>query len=157
MTQEFRLTPPTESVARRIKELRLRRGWSAEALAQRCRDLGMPELNRSVIANIESGRRKYVTVDEAFAVAYALEVALVHLLVPTDLDASEVDRYLLVPDRPVTMPAAREWIRGTHPADADPRVYFSEVPRGEFRPVIATADTAYNIDSTKGGAPDGEH
>lgn len=40
----------------------------AEALS----DIGFPQLNRSTVASIESGRRSYVTVDELFALAEIL-------------------------------------------------------------------------------------
>src|SRR4051795_12514308 len=121
---------PSDNVARRIRELRTRRGWSAERLAKACADVGRPELNRSVIANIESRRRQEVTIEEAVTLAYVLDGALVHLLVPTE--ATKL--YFATPD-PLPNPAARAWIRGEFcPPRCDPRIYFSEVPASEFRP-----------------------
>ena len=124
---------PSAVVADRIREVRGYRGWSASELAERCSDLGMPELNRSVIANIENGRRHDVSVTELLVFARALDVAPVHLLVP--IDASDHDRYALTPNSALQFERAREWIRG-HWADnsVDKRVYFSQVPEREFVP-----------------------
>ncbi len=134
-TQALVLTPWI-AVARRMKELRQRRGWTAAELADRCAEIGMPELNRSVIANIESHRRKYVTVDEAFTLAYALDVAPIHLLVPTTLDPDfESTIYGVAPDRFLPVAETRAWIRGDFsPGGIDPRIYHSEVPKEEFSP-----------------------
>lgn len=97
----------------------------------------MPELNRSVIANIESRRRKAVTLEEALTLAYVLDVAPVHLMVPIDVDEEKYDaeRYLLTPDVRGPIPKARAWIRGDFcPPGRDPRAYWSEVPAEEFKP-----------------------
>ena len=82
---------PTRTVAARVQELRRKRGWSAEALAEECADLGMPALNRSVIANIESGRRTYVSVEELLTLAYALDVAPVVYLEDDDRGAAAAE------------------------------------------------------------------
>jgi transcriptional regulator with XRE-family HTH domain len=83
---------PSDTVARRLVELRKRRGWSARRLAEACAATGSPQLSESVIANIESGRRdehgrrrKDVTVDEVVGFAEALNVPAMHLL-PVHLD-----------------------------------------------------------------------
>jgi transcriptional regulator with XRE-family HTH domain len=134
-------TSPDRSVRARVAELRKQRGWTAQELADRCKAVGASELNRSVIANIESGRRKYVTVDEAAVLAYVLNVAPLHLLVPIEVkdnvDGRNVDahRYLATPDRFLTIGQAREWFRGNYsPPGQDPRLYFSQVPREEWKP-----------------------
>jgi transcriptional regulator with XRE-family HTH domain len=84
-------TPETVSdiVAGRIRELRQRWGWSAAELAEHCAEWGHPQLTASVIANIESGRRdksgrrrRDVTVDEAFAFARVLQIAVGDLVDP---------------------------------------------------------------------------
>ena len=85
------MTPKRASdlVAERLKEARQRRSWTAEDLAARCAEIGAPEITRSVIANIETGRRdergrrrRAVTVEELLSLAYALEVPPVLLLSP---------------------------------------------------------------------------
>src|SRR5699024_5025656 len=122
------------TVARRIKELRKKKGWSASKLAAACAEYGNPELNRSVIANIESRRRKAVTLEEAAVLAYVLDVSLLHLIVPIDKDDQyEYDLYKVADDF-VSFETARSWIRGDTPLTGqDPRVYYSEVPRKDFR------------------------
>ena len=135
-TQKWSLLSPTIVVATRMKELRQRRGWTAADLADRCAALGMPELNRSVIANIESHRRKYVSVDECLTLAYALDVAPIHLLIPTAVDPN-VDRteYKVTPDRFLPIELARSWFRGDWATGGtDARIYHSEVPKEEFVP-----------------------
>lgn len=122
-------------VSRRIAELRKRRGWSATKLAEACAEQGMPELNRSVIANIESRRRKTVTLDEMMILALVLDVAPVHLFVDTDVaDEYEFDVYAVTPESWLPVSGVRNWVRGDAPLPGqDPRVYFSEVPRENFR------------------------
>lgn len=128
-------TPPSAVVARRIKELRQKKGWSAAKLADACGSIGMPELNRSVIANIESRRRKNVTLEEAMTLAMVLDVAPLHLIVPTDVAAKYDSELFMVADATMNLTDARAWITGGKPLTLqDPRVYYSEVPRESFEP-----------------------
>lgn len=60
---------PEHAVA--IKRLRKERGWSAAALSER---IGV--LSRESIANIETGRRTYLTVDELLVFASAFGVTV---------------------------------------------------------------------------------
>jgi transcriptional regulator with XRE-family HTH domain len=69
-----------------MRGVRAARGWSAQQLADRCAELGMPDLDRSAVANIENERRQRIGVDELFVLALALGVAPVHLAVPLDED-----------------------------------------------------------------------
>jgi transcriptional regulator with XRE-family HTH domain len=78
---------PSDVVARRVREIRKQRGWTAERLAAECARVGASQLTASVIANIESGRRdqqgrrrRDVTVDELLHLAAALDVDMSHLL-----------------------------------------------------------------------------
>jgi transcriptional regulator with XRE-family HTH domain len=78
---------PSDVVARRVREVRKRLGWSAERLAAECVQVGAPHLTASVLANIESGRRdqqgrrrRDVTVDELLQLAAALRVETRDLL-----------------------------------------------------------------------------
>jgi transcriptional regulator with XRE-family HTH domain len=123
---------PSSVVADRIKEVRARRGWSAADLAERCTALGMPELNRSVIANIESQRRRGVTVDELFVFAVALDVAPVHLLVPVEVPDDQ--HFAVAPAIHLSAHQARSWIRGDEdtPDFVDRKAFLDEVPRDEW-------------------------
>jgi len=77
-----RMLPAVSSaqVARRVAQLRRDRGLSAAQLADRTMAAGAPGLNRSVLANIETGRRNFVTVDEVAVLARVLETHVLDLL-----------------------------------------------------------------------------
>ena len=113
-----------------MREIRDKRRWSAQRLAQEMTKAGIP-WDRSIVANLESGRRSFVSVDELLGLAYVLQVAPVHLLVPLSSD----EFYLVTPTSVVTSGRAREWVRGTHPLpSADPRLWASEQPAEEWEP-----------------------
>jgi transcriptional regulator with XRE-family HTH domain len=67
-----------------IRELRRRHGWTQQELADRLNQLGA-HIDRAAVAKVELEKRR-LTLDEAFHYALALDVAPVHLLVPTDGD-----------------------------------------------------------------------
>jgi transcriptional regulator with XRE-family HTH domain len=69
----------TREVVGRIRKLRKERKVSAQKLADRCQDLGF-QVPRMVIANLESGRRDSITVDELATLASALQVPVAGLL-----------------------------------------------------------------------------
>jgi transcriptional regulator with XRE-family HTH domain len=75
-------------VAQRRKDLNL----SAEKLAQRCAQLGMPGFTRQVIMRLEHDRRETVTVSELSVLAAALAISPVLLLYP--LGRTDVTEYL---------------------------------------------------------------
>ena len=122
-------TTPTRVVATLVREARDRRGWTAQQLADKCTEAGMPSLDRSTVANIETGRRRRIGVDELLTLAYVLDAAPVHLLLPRTDD----DPVRLLPT--VTVPAgqARRWVRGDEQfPDRDERTYRYEVPDSEW-------------------------
>jgi hypothetical protein len=83
----------------------------------------MPDLNRSVISNIENGRRRYVAVEEAFVLARALEVAPVDLMIPGPADREVT----VTPVETATARAAREWMRGETPLpDTDMDIFLGQ-------------------------------
>ena len=99
---------------------------SQQGLADRLNLLG-GTFDRFMVAKVESGKRE-ITLLEAFAFAYALDVAPVHLFVPTDSD----EPISLGPKMNATPAEVRAWIRGEYPMFQDPRVYFTTVPTSEF-------------------------
>ena len=124
-------TTPTQTVAKRVRELRKRHGWSASQLAERLAALGLP-WDRFTVQNLENGRRRNITLDESVALAYALDVAPVHLMVSP---ADEHREYFIAPELFTVANQAREWFRGRSPIPGqDPRMYFSEVPAREWEP-----------------------
>ena len=64
---------------------RLREPRSAQWLADQTKELGY-EISRSVIADLENGRRRHVTIPEMLVLAAALETAPIALLFPPPLD-----------------------------------------------------------------------
>ncbi len=130
---------PAEAVASRLREVRKARGWSAQQVAARCAALGMPQLDRSTVANIENGRRQRIGVDELLVLAFALGVAPVHLLVPLD------ERwYAVTPEHINASSRVRQWVRGNFAMtplqndsglrQADRETYLSQQPEEEWTP-----------------------
>jgi transcriptional regulator with XRE-family HTH domain len=94
------------AIGRNIQAARGRAHLTGEQLARRTRDLGY-EVTRSAIANIESGRRDTVTVQQVTVIAMALDTSPVRLLF--DPTAPETD---LLPADPVSGIEASEWWSG---------------------------------------------
>ena len=111
-----------QEVARRIRGLRLQRDLSARELADRCVAAGAPSLTRSTIAKIESGNRRFITLDEMAALAQALEVSPDVFLQPAaeagQLSQGSHASAARSPD-PLAAPAARALAPGIRPS-ADP-------------------------------------
>lgn len=112
---------PVATIAKRVKELRGRCGWSAAQLGEAVSKHGI-KWDRFTVANVESGKRQNVTVQELYALALALGVAPVNLLVPL-----EDEPYQLTPNRVEGADVARAWVRGESPLPgADEWMYFAE-------------------------------
>ncbi|MGP4092758.1 helix-turn-helix domain-containing protein [Streptomyces sp. KR55] len=130
----------SDSVAERVQQVRKKRGWTVKQLAERCAELGAPELTAQALYNLENGRRddsgrrrRDVTVDELLKLAYVLSVAPVHLLVPP-VDGDAVVPYRFIEGVTTTPGFARAWIRGQSPIGrVVAREYFSEVPDSEYQ------------------------
>lgn len=121
---------PTSVIAKRVREVRDRRGLTAEQLAERLVALGV-NWQRSTVAKLENDKRENVTVTEWLALAAALNVAPVHLLIPPD--AGEDDAYQVTPETQVAATTARDWIRGRHPLPgARRREFAAEAPDDEW-------------------------
>jgi len=130
------LTPST-IMTRRMRELRERRGWTAEQLASRCAEVGMPSLTRSVIANVESGRRQGgFTIEEMLTLAYVLDVAPVYLFLPVEAALVSV-----TPKWVTSVGYVREWVRGNYPLPGqDPRLYQTQRPETEWNAEKSAVD-----------------
>ena len=72
----------TRHVAAQVEALRKQRGWSVQHLADRCADAGQPSLKRSVLVNLERGRRRYLTIGELHALGDVFDVTPAALLPP---------------------------------------------------------------------------
>ena len=69
---------PSDGIGSRLAYYRKLSGLSAERLSQKV------TMSRAVIANIESGRKKDVTVDELLSLAWALDIPPVALALPIE-------------------------------------------------------------------------
>lgn len=81
------LNRPSAGLGERLKRYRLMSGLSAQKLSDR---LG-GSISRGVIANIETGVRVDITVDELIMLAWALDVPPVALALPIDTPGALVD------------------------------------------------------------------
>ncbi len=128
MEHDERALAPTRALAARVRELREKRRLTAAQLAAAMTRAGI-KWDRSTVAKLETGRRENVSVAELLALAYVLEVAPVHLLVPLDDD----QLYQVTPGRVEPARSVRRWVRGAVPLDGtDPRAFWSEVPADEW-------------------------
>lgn len=64
----------SRTIAAEVRRHRRAKGMSAQALADRCAELGVTSLGRPVIANLENGRREVVSFTEVLVLAAALDV-----------------------------------------------------------------------------------
>lgn len=138
--------------ARRLKEVRTRRGWSQTELAMRLEDFGRPML-RQTIANLENpehSRARHVPLEDVLAIAAVLGVAPVHMFVPLEDDTRvrlfertiRDDEGSVVQDLGV-VPAfiARAWVRGQGTVgEYNHRVFFSEMPEREREAMIEQSE-----------------
>ncbi|OYN81698.1 helix-turn-helix domain-containing protein [Mycolicibacterium sphagni] len=118
-------------VAAEVRRLRQVRGWSAQKVADRCAQLGLPSVTRPVIADLESGRRKWVSTAELIVLARALDTAPLALLYP-DPAASEAR---MLPHLRTTATYALQWFSGlvddptTNPVADDAVAYAQNLRR----------------------------
>ncbi|MFJ4012226.1 helix-turn-helix transcriptional regulator [Streptomyces sp. NPDC090026] len=119
---------PVPTIAQRVKELRRRKGWSADELGKALQREGV-KWDRFTVANLENGKRQNVTVVELLALAKLLDVAVVHLLVPV-ADAP----YLVTPETVEGSDTVRAWVRGQQPLPGmDERIFLTEVSVADMR------------------------
>lgn len=122
------LSGVSEAVGGQLTRIRKELGWSVERLAQRCKEVGAPQLTVNALYVIESGRkekgtgrrRRHVTVDEWLAIAGALRVHPVDLLIPVDpaddepygIPRADDEPYGIPPAASMTVADARKWMTG---------------------------------------------
>lgn len=117
----------TRVIAREIRRHRDRRKMSAQQLADRTAELGMP-IPRPVLANLESGRRDSVSAAELLILAAALDVAPMELICPVGYD----DQIELLPGRTMDPLQASRWFDGRLKLDATrPKAILQPAPLGE--------------------------
>lgn len=99
---------PSQVLGNRVLELRNRRGWTQDELAERMNDLGWV-WQRTTIAKIELGQRQ-VTVDEFVSLAYALGAAPIALLTRPDGEAQGI-----APSIETSSTKLWQWMSGQYP------------------------------------------
>ena len=125
----------SDVIADRIRDVREKRKLTVRDLAARCAAAGAPELTADALFKLETRRAspgglpRPVTADELMVLALVLNVAPVHLLVPTD----DRPAYQITPTVTADPGDVRAFIRGQQAlGDADPRDYMAEQPAHEF-------------------------
>jgi transcriptional regulator with XRE-family HTH domain len=117
----------TRTVAREVRRHRGLCKMSAQQLADRTAELGMP-IPRAVLANLESGRRDVVTVAEVLVLAAALGVTPAELFCPVGFD-EEIE---LLPGRAADPLSGSQWVSGQLALDlSGPELGFQLPPAGE--------------------------
>lgn len=102
--------------------------WTQQRLSDRTRELGHP-VDRATIAKIERGSRRNVALDDALALAAALNVSPVHLFAASLTG----DKVAVTPELVLNSREVRQWLRGQLSLDeTDDRFYFSEVSDDEW-------------------------
>lgn len=109
MSPQPRPGSPTAALAQRVRQLRDTRGLSQSKLAALLDTYGV-SLTREQLANLEAGRRQSVTVEQVFALAYALNCSPTDLLTPAD--SGELMR---IGDQEVRAQQVRTWMHGGGP------------------------------------------
>lgn len=116
------------SIAREVRRHRTRLGLSAAQLSARCGLIGMP-IQRSVLANLESGRRTTVTVAEVLVLARALNVPPGALIFPAGYE----QMVETLPGAWAEPGFSVEWLSGRSFLDAEAAEDFFDSPLGLIR------------------------
>ncbi|GFG71854.1 hypothetical protein MSEN_35740 [Mycolicibacter senuensis] len=90
---------------------RLRKPRSAQWLADRTAELGL-KMTRQAIADLENGRRRYITTAELFVIAFALGTSPAMLLFGHALVDGEVE---VLPNLKTSAIHAAQWFSGEQP------------------------------------------
>jgi hypothetical protein len=77
-------------VAEAVRSVRRRKKRSAQWVADRTAEIGYP-ISRATIADLENGRRKWVTIAELLVLARALNTAPIALLYPDPLSGDSIE------------------------------------------------------------------
>lgn len=105
----------TALIMQAVKRRRLQKEWSAGRLAEEMTKAGV-SWDRSVVANLENGRRKSLRVHELLTLAYVLDVDTpLDLLIPLAPAEESNARYPVTPDLEVHTNIVRMWC---HPGSA---------------------------------------
>ncbi len=101
-----------------IRHYRGRKGWSARQLSEACAECGYP-IHKTVIANLETGRRSVVNVAELIVLARVLDIEPTQLIYPLGRE----DTVEAIPGVEMKTWEAAKWFIGEGPPPAPGRTY----------------------------------
>jgi transcriptional regulator with XRE-family HTH domain len=113
---------PSDLFAGKLRDLREARGWSQRDFADELKRLGAP-MDRAIIARIETGEGRKISLDEAILFAAALRSSLENMIVPSDMfDRPGAPRTIKIASK-LTPPArdVRNWLKGMQPLRPEDR------------------------------------
>ncbi|MFI8422852.1 helix-turn-helix domain-containing protein [Streptomyces sp. NPDC085460] len=123
---------PVAVIAKRVREIRRSRGYTAARLGELLSERGI-RWDRFTVSSLESGKRQNVTVDELLALGTVLNVAPVHLLLPIDDDEAEYQITAGSKPKVAKVADARSWVRGTASLGNGPhRDFTAQAPEREW-------------------------
>jgi transcriptional regulator with XRE-family HTH domain len=141
-------------MAEQILTVRKRRGLTAQKLAERCAAAGSRKLTAATLANIETGRRKSMTIEELFVLAVALDVPPLVLLTPDE------GRVTVATGRELDAMQLVTWMSGVTPAGGLPTVGYQREARTlrMYRSAFDAVEAAKGADiaATQARGSDGE-
>ena len=112
---------------------RLRRPRSAQWLADRTAELGYT-VTRAVIADLENGRRKYITTAELMVLARALNTTPIALLYPDPLSNDSIE---MLPGWKASKTVALQWFSGEVDVPSPSVCDDSDEYRGNLEAIVA--------------------
>lgn len=105
----------TARVSEAVRRFRTERGMSAQDVADACASLGH-SIPRTVVSNLENGRRSGVDLSEVLVLAKVLGVPPIALVIP----AGEVGSVEILPGQDMSTSDALEWFSAEIPFGDDP-------------------------------------
>lgn len=126
-----------ERIGINLKKAREKKG-SAQWLADRTKDLKFP-IGRATISELETGRRKTISVAELLVLAYALDTSPVMLLYGDDLADGVIEEF---PGITTRADQALLWHIGDDESSLVPAASFDEYLRNNYRAALAIARNA---------------
>lgn len=106
-SEDVRVGPAGEVLAANIKRVRTAQRLGIAELSRKLTDIGRP-IPEIGLRRIEVGERR-IDVDDLLALSYVLQVAVVDLLVPKDMND---EPYPITADEIYTAGSVRDWIAG---------------------------------------------
>ena len=117
---------PRAVLRERMKTIRKHQGLTQEGLADKLTEQGSP-IDRASLGKIETGSRG-ISLDEAVAIALALDVSIAHLLVPDSPVPIQIGKWRIAGGGRYA-----QWVRGGRPLPSqDDRSFEREIPPGAW-------------------------